>query len=211
MELKEEKVELKEEETHNQTHPQKSQKLKNKSKQSKKEPRIREEKKESPLKSNHKKENSKEKISSVEKVEEEISKETKEIALETETFEKEKEKEKINSTLECTHKEEFSLEATPSKKDSSSNTNNIKSETPSPFPSQPMYYMYNPMMMSQMNPMDPKGNMSQGYYFYPVFIDPTKMPKDMNAQNMGMFYPPMMPMYPTNFDAQNFMQNSNKK
>ena len=71
-----------------------------------------------------------------------------------------------------------------------------------------MFYMYNPMMMPQMNNMDSKGQMEPGVYYYPVFIDPTKVPKDM--QNMGMFYPPMMPsMFPQNFTEQKFNQNTN--
>ena len=54
-------------------------------------------------------------------------------------------------------------------------------------------------------------------YFYPVYVDPSKMPKDMNPQNMG-FYPTMIPqmpqMYQPNFTEQSHMQtpsdNKNK-
>ena len=76
-----------------------------------------------------------------------------------------------------------------------------------------MYFMYNPYVYQMNTPMDSKGQPNQGmYYFYPFCIDQSKMPKDINGQNMGMFYPPMMaPMYPQNFYEQNFKQNTNNK
>ena len=68
-------------------------------------------------------------------------------------------------------------------------------------------------MTPQMSSMDSKEQMNQGmyYYYYPVYIDPSKMPKDMNGQSTGMFYPPMMPMYPPNFTEQSYTQNTNNK
>ena len=33
--------------------------------------------------------------------------------------------------------------------------------------------------------------MNQMYDFYPVYMDPIKMPKDMNKQNI-MFFPPLL-------------------
>ena len=57
--------------------------------------------------------------------------------------------------------------------------------------------MYNPYAYQMNTPIDPKGQNQGMYYFYPFYIDSSKMPKNMNGQNMGMFYPPMMaPMYP---------------
>ena len=126
-------------------------------------------------------------------------------------MEKQKEKEKKNNNFELSHKEGFSLEATTTKNNTNSESKLKPESTENSFnPNQQMYYMYNPMMM---NPMDSKGTMNQGFYFYPVFVDPNNMPKDMNmnGQNMGMFYPPMMPMYPQNFGEQTYSQNSNKK
>ena len=75
-------------------------------------------------------------------------------------------------------------------------------------PNPQMFYPYNPMMMMpQMNNMDAKYPMSNpGFYYVPVYIDPSKMPKDMNQQNMPMFYP--MGMYQPNFNEQ---YDNNKK
>ena len=127
----------------------------------------------------------------------------------------------MNNILE--HKEEFSLEGI---KKTNSNEDNTKNETQQTntskqennnntyLPNQQMFYMYNPYFYPQMGtPMDSKGQPNQGmYYYYPVFIDPSKMPKDMNGQNMGMFYPPMMaPMYSQDYYEQNFKQNTNDK
>ena len=64
-------------------------------------------------------------------------------------------------------------------------------------------YMYNPMMMTPY--MDPKGQM---FFCYPVYIDPTKIPKDMNGQNLMYFQPYM---YQPNYGEQGFMQNPNEK
>ena len=73
--------------------------------------------------------------------------------------------------------------------------------------------MFNPMMAPHMSSTDSKEHMNQGmyYYYYPVFIDPSKLPKDMNGQTKGFFYPPMMPMYPQNFTEQSFTPNTNNK
>ena len=75
--------------------------------------------------------------------------------------------------------------------------------------------MFNPIMMTpQMSSsMDSKEQTNQGmyYYYYPVYIDPTKIPKDMNGQT-GMFYSPMIPpMYQQNFTEQSYTQNTNNK
>ena len=37
------------------------------------------------------------------------------------------------------------------------------------------------------------------------------MPKDMNGQNTGMFYPPMIPMYPQNFTEYAKNEKKNNK
>ena len=146
----------------------------------------------------------------MEEIEKEIDKETEEIEKENENFAN-KEKEKKINNLEPTHKEGFSLKGNDSNKkaaNSSSNENNSKGETQSDFSTMnsyyPPYYMYNPMLQSNMDP-------KQMYYFYPVYMDPTKMPKDMNGQNMMFFPTPMMGMYPPNFGEQGYMQNTNPK
>ena len=148
----------------------------------------------------------------MEEIEKEIEKETEEIAKENENFAN-KEKEKKINNLEPTHKEGFSLKGNDSNKkaaNSSSNENNSKGETQSDSSTMNnyfgQYYMYNPMTPGNMDPKQ----MNQMYYFYPVYMDPTKMPKDMNGQNM-MFFPPMMGMYPPNFGEQGYMQNTNTK
>ena len=70
--------------------------------------------------------------------------------------------------------------------------------------------MFNPLMMPQMPQMDSKGKMAQPQIvYYPVYYDQNSISKDMNGQNMVMFYPPMM--YPQNFSDQNFMTNNNDK
>ena len=175
----------------------KSEKLR--STKSKKEPRKKENKKESPKKE----------ISSVKEIEEEISKETKEIEKEAESV-----LNKHNDKIDIQHKEEFSLEGIKKESTTENSKNENKNKEYTFLPNQQMFYMYNPMAMQQMsnmsnmNNMEGKGQMNQGIYYYPILIDPSKFPKDM--QNMGMFYPPMMsPMYPPNFTEQNFKQNTN--
>ena len=209
-EVKVEEQESKEEEKV-ESHPQvkKEEKLRSQ-KQSKKEPRIKKEKEinESSLKEK--------KEISVKEIEEEISKETKEIEKEAESILSNKDKK--NNILE--HKETFSLEGTKKNQNNSSpSTNNTKNESQSKnmskpdfgsaYPPNQMFYMYNPMMMPQMPQMDSKGQMTPQIIYYPIYYDPTKMSKDMNGQNMGMFYSPMM--YPPNFTEQNFMTNNGDK
>ena len=138
-----------------------------------------------------------------------MTKETKEITLETESLLINK-----NKVNNIEHKEEFSIGGSNRKKNISSNNeknDTNKQEFSNTFPQTP-YYMFNPKLMSpQMSSTDSKEQMNQGmyYYFYPVYIDPTKMPKDMNGQNTGMFYPPMIPMYPQNFIEKYFIPNTN--
>ena len=114
---------------------------------------------------------------------EEIDKETEEIAKENENFSN-KEKEKKINNLEPTYKEAIILKGNDSNKkaaNSSLNGNNSKGETQSNFISMNnyygQYYIYNTMMIT--NNIYPK-QMNQIYYFYPVYMDPIKMPKDMN-------------------------------
>jgi hypothetical protein len=202
-----------------QPQPTKSQKPKN-AKKSKKEPRQKEEKEHSKKVKEKEKEKEKENLapkekvkekSNVEEVEEELTKEIKDADLE---LNKEKEK-KNNFKLECTHKEGFSLEGNQSNKKNSNPSpkeNEEKGETIPPdfnnmnnayYP----FYMFNPMMMNPT--MDSKGQVNPMFCFYPVPYDPSKMPKDMNGQNMG-YYPPMMGMYPQYYADQGFMQNTKK-
>ena len=104
----------------------------------------------------------------------------------------------------CINKEQFSLEGVHQNKketNSSKNKGNEKNEKKTtetsnvnksePYPN--MFYMYNPMMMPPTS-KDQKGQFPM-YCLYPVYMDPSKMPKDMNPQNM-CFYPPMMGMFP---------------
>ena len=135
--------------------------------------------------------------------------ELEEIALETESFSMNKENEKIkkNYNFECSHKEGFSLEGTPSKKKpetTQEESGETKQETNN-IPNQQMPFMFNPMMMQSMPQMpgmnqNPKGPM---IYYLPVYYDPSNMSKDMKGQTRPMFYPPMMPpMYPTNMSRE---------
>lgn len=167
-------------------------------------------------------------MSNVKEIEEEVSKETKEIKMETESLENEREKEKKNLQLEFSHKEEFSLEASTPKNSASNNSFSNKSFTQTSnttnfsnyYGQTPMFYMYgNPSMMNSnmsqdMNTMDKKGNTGPILMYAPVLVDPSTMNmsmamnmKDMNGQNMGMPFP-MMPMYPNYSMAYN---QSNKK
>ena len=234
---KEETVELKEE-----THEPPQKKNKNlRGKQSKKEPRVKEErkeprfkeekkekrespKKESPKRESHERKESKEKVSNVKEIEEEVSKETKEIKMETETLEIEREKEKKNLQLEFSHKEEFSLEASTPKNSAGNNTFSNKSNTQTTssgnfnnfYGQLPPYFhmnnMMNPNMSLDMNNMDKKGNMGPIIMYAPVLVDPSTINmnmnmKEMNGQNMGMPFQ-MMSMYPNFPMAYN---QSNKK
>ena len=225
---KEETVELKEE-----THEPSQKKNKNlRGKQSKKEPRVKEERKEkrespkreTPKRESHERKESKEKVSNVKEIEEEVSKETKEIKMETETLEIEREKEKKNLQLEFSHKEEFSLEASTPKNSAGNNTFSSKSNTQTAssgnfnnfYGQLPPYFYMNNMMNSNMsldmNNMDKKGNMGPIIMYAPVLVDPSAINmnmnmKEMNGQNMGMPFQ-MMSMYPNFPMAYN---QSNKK
>ena len=218
---KQETVELKEE-----THEPSQKKNKNlRGKQSKKEPRVKEERKEkrespkrespkreTPKRESHERKESKEKVSNVKEIEEEVSKETKEIKMETETLEIEREKEKKNLQLEFSHKEEFSLEASTPKNSAGNNTFSNKSNTQTTssgnfnnfYGQLPPYFymnnMMNPNMSLDMNNMDKKGNMGPIIMYAPVLVDPSTINmnmnmKEMNGQNMGMPFQ-MMSMYP---------------
>jgi hypothetical protein len=224
-------VELKEE-----THEPPQKKNKNlRGKQSKKEPRVKEErkeprfkeerkekrespKKESPKRESHERKESNQKMSNVKEIEEEVSKETKEIKMETEALENEREnekgKEKKNLQLEFSHKEEFSLEATTPKNSTGNNSFSNKSNTQTAssgnfnnfYGQFPPYFFMNGMMNSNMgqdmNNMDKKGKTGPILMYAPVLVDPSTMNmtmnmnmKEMNGQNMGMPFP-MMPFYP---------------
>ena len=149
----------------------------------------------------------------MQELEKELEQETKEINTEVET---ELKKTSANNTLELktTHQENFGIDPTPSKQkppkekpqtnttssktEQQSSKNYHQPETPN-FNSYQMFPMFNPMMMPNT---DNKVGQTPLYYFVPVPVDPSQLPKDY-WKNMNMYYPMMQNMYPPNCNKQN--------
>lgn len=152
----------------------------------------------------------------MQELEKEVEQETKEINNEVET----ELKNTSNNTFEFTqtHQANFGIESTLSKektqkekvsssqnKSENKNTSHPKNKSSNEPSYNPytMFPMFNPMMM----PMpDSKGGQTPMYYFMPVPVDPSQMPKDY-WQNMNKYYPMMQSMFPQNY----YGQNSNSK
>ena len=145
-------------------------------------------------KESRKKESPKKEIISVKEIEEEISKETKIIEKEAESL-----LSKHKNKIDIQHKEEFSLGGIKRKSTNMYSENSKNNQEYTFLPNQQMFFMYNPMITPQMTNMDSNEQMNQGIYYYPILIDPTKVPKEM--QNAEMFYPPIIsPILPQNFN-----------